>query len=499
MEIAPSPAIDQNLRDQLTNAAVRLAKKVKYKGLATVEFLVDVDAAANKNAFYFLEVNPGLQVEHTVTEEVTGIDLVKAQIQIAFGKSMADLGLQQKKIPLPSGYAVQLRVNMEEIDKNGGIRPASGTLTAFSPPLGSGIRVDTFGYPGYVTRPAFDSLLAKLICRSYSTDYADVLTKACRALREFQINGINTNILMLQNLLIHPDVKTNNVTTRFVEDHIRELADPENTCHTPLYVNPQKLCDGSVNSLAATPVNNIQGPKNTQAVLTPMLGTVVNISVAQDNAVHKGQPVAVVEAMKMHHIIEAHISGIVRMICTDEGDTLFKGQSILFIEPMDVAGSDTAAEKSKSPDEIRPDLKEVFERHRVGLDEARPEAVEKRRKTGQRTARENIADIVDPDSFIEYGALAVAAQRRRQSLDDLIKKSPADGLITGIGSVNAELFDSLVTIAYDHGKAINMASFLEIDDVIDPRDTRRWITRGARSLPPVAVRTEKKRPNIDTW
>ncbi|MDA3894634.1 MAG: ATP-grasp domain-containing protein [Desulfobacteraceae bacterium] len=462
MEIAPSPSIDKTLRDKLTDAAVQLVKKVKYQGLATVEFLVDPNVKPdakpnvkpNAKTFYFLEVNPRLQVEHTVTEEVTGIDLVKTQIQIASGKSLADLGLLQKSISAPTGFAIQLRINMEEIDKKGIIRPAGGTLDVFSPPLGPGIRVDTFGYPGYTTNPAFDSLLAKLICRSNSTDYTDVVTKAGRALREFRIDGVDTNIPMLQNLLIHPDVQENNVTTRFVEDHIRELADPENTCHTPLYVTPQKAGSESANSPAAMPANTIQGPENTQAVVSPMLGTVVSISAAEGDAVHLGQSLAVVEAMKMHHIIEASISGIVRMICSGEGDTLCKGQSILFIEPADVANSDTAAEQTKNPDEIRPDLKEVIERHRVGFDEARPEALEKRRKTGQRTARENIADLVDPDSFIEYGALAVAAQRRRRSLDDLIKKSPADGLITGIGSVNGQLFtpehSRCMVMSYDY-------------------------------------------------
>jgi acetyl/propionyl-CoA carboxylase alpha subunit len=450
MEIAPSPAIDQNLRDQLTDAAVSLAKEVKYKGLATVEFLVDIDAAPNKNAFTFLEVNPRLQVEHTVTEEITGIDLVKAQIQIAFGQSLSDLGLQQKDIALPSGYAVQLRINMEEIDKNGDIRPSCGTLTAFNPPLGPGVRVDTFGYPGYVTRPAFDSLLAKLVCRSRSPVYADVLKKAYRALCEFQVEGIETNISMLQNLLIHPDVQANNVTTRFIEDHIEELTHPTNAGHTTLFSNPTTPSGAEENSIMET----IQGPENTQVVHAPMIGTIISLSVSEGDLVHQGQSIAVLEAMKMHHIVEAHISGIVRMICAGEGDTLVKDQAILFIEPKSVDVSAIDTEKAENPDTIRPDLGDVMARHRIGQDDARPEAVEKRRKTAQRTARENIADLVDPDSFIEYGALAVAAQRRRKSLDDLIKKSPADGLITGIGSVNGKLFDAeqsrCMVMSYDY-------------------------------------------------
>ncbi len=125
----------------------------------------------------------------------------------------------------------------------------------------------------------------------------------------------------------------------------------------------------------------------------------------------------------------------------------------------------------------------------------------KRRKTGQRTARENVEDLVDPGSFIEYGGLGLAAQRQRYSLEDLIKNSPADGIITGVGTVNRDTFGGegarVMVLAYDYerGKAISMASYLEIDGVIDPADTRDWILRGLRSTGPL----EPRRPFIDTW
>ena len=169
---------------------------------------------------------------------------------------------------------------------------------------------------------------------------------------------------------------------------------------------------------------------------------------------HEEQTIAVVEAMKMQHLVAAQVSGTVRRICTMPGDTLYKGQPLVFIEPGQVDAAEAGAEKEADLDEIRPDLAEALERHRVLTDAARPGAVEKRRKTGQRTARENIDHLVDADSFIEYGALAVAAQRRRRSLEELIEKSPADGMITGIGTVNGDRFDPArsrcAVLSYDY-------------------------------------------------
>ena len=454
LEVAPSPSIDDRLRERLTGAAVTLAETAGYRSLGTFEFLVDIDAPADGDNFFFLEVNPRLQVEHTVTEAVTGTDLVQVQIDIARGRTLAELGLRQPEIPRPSGYAVQLRINMEEIGANGEIRPAGGTLAVFDPPLGGGIRVDTFGYPGYTVNPNFDSLLAKLVCHSRQSDYAAVLAKAYRALCEFRIEGIATGIPFLQNLLKHPDVPANRVTTRFIEEHLAELTDPGKHCHKLLYFTGSESGRKDPATEMIRPDADDPLLESAAAVCAVMPGTVFGIEVAEGDFVHEGQTIAVMEAMKMQHIIDAPTGGIVRRICVAEGDTLAAGEPLIYIEPMDTESLARAADTIADPDAIRADLSEVIERHRVGLDDARPEAVEKRRKTGQRTARENIADLVDPDSFIEYGALAVAAQRRRRSLDDLIKKSPADGLIAGIGAVNGDRFDAAaarcMVISYDY-------------------------------------------------
>ena len=196
LELAPAPSLPARLRDRLTDAALRLAREVRFASLGTFEFLVDAsaaadasrDAAATRDAaghlggdaaagggapFAFIEANPRLQVEHTVTEAVTGLDLVQIQLRLAGGATLAALGLTQPEIPEPRGIALQARVNTETIDAAGTVRPSSGVITAFDPPTGPGIRVDTCAYAGWATSPRFDSLLAKVIAHTSSAELAD--------------------------------------------------------------------------------------------------------------------------------------------------------------------------------------------------------------------------------------------------------------------------------------------------------------------------------------
>src|SRR5581483_1646116 len=148
------------------------------------------------------------------------------------------------------------------------------------------------------------------------------------------------------------------------------------------------------------------------------------------------------------------VSGIVRRIAVAERDAVFEGHPLAFIEEAEVSVAESEAAEAVDPDYIRPDLAAVHERHHIGLDAARPDAVERRRRTGQRTARENIEDLCDPGSLVEYGPLVIAAQRRRRSIEDLIKRTPADGMIAGIGRVNGELFDEsrsrCAVMSYDY-------------------------------------------------
>ena len=484
VEIAPSPSLPTELRDRLTSAAVSLAREVRYNSLGTFEFLVDA-SAEGATEFAFIEANARLQVEHTVTEEVTGIDLVKTQLALADGRKLDELGLEQSNIPHPRGYAIQLRVNMESMLEDGSTKPSGGTINVFDSPSGPGVRVDSFAYSGYATSPRFDSLLAKLVVHSPSPDFTDALRRAERTLAEFRIEGVTTNIPFLRNLLRHRDFAENRVHTRFVEDKIAELID-STAPHRQLFFTDRLAANraatsriagaridnsdplailhhgksegaaGSISVEAPAPAlhSDVDGPEGTIATLAPMQGTIVSIDVSEGDRVHRGQQLFVMEAMKMEHVIGAEVSGVVRQITVLRGDAIFEGHPLAFIEEADVDTAQSAEDTAVDLDRIRDDLAEVIERHRITLDAARPESVARRRKTGQRTARENIEEVCDPGTFVEYGALAVAAQRKRRTMDDLIRNTPADGLITGLATINADVFDeskaSCVVMAYDY-------------------------------------------------
>src|SRR5690606_10026329 len=183
-------------------------------------------------------------------------------------------------------------------------------------------------------------------------------------------------------------------------------------------------------------------------------GVLVSLAVQPGEQVRAGQQLAVMESMKMEFEVKAECSGIIRALAASPGDNLFAGNPLLFIEPTGTADAEQLNEQQIDLQHIRADLQEVLER-RAGLTDAeRPEAVAKRRKTGQRTARENLAELLDDGSFMEYGGFALAAQRTRRSHEDLLKMSPADGLIAGIGTVNAELFGAetarCMAMSYDY-------------------------------------------------
>ena len=440
VEIAPSPDLDSGVRDAMIAAALQLAADVKYCGIGTFEFLLD---AAQPGRFYFMEANPRVQVEHTVSEQVTGIDLLHTQLKLVAGQSLAALGLLQP--PAVQGFAVQLRINLETLHADGSTRPAVGTLTAFDPPSGPGLRVDGYGYAGYPVSPSYDSLLAKLIAQG--ADYPAALRRAYRALSEFRLEGVANNLHLLQNLLRHPAVQRHQVNTRFVENQLSELLAPQPQAHAHRYFAVSSA------SVAAT-LHSVDAPPGSVPLTTPNTGVLVCLEVAEGDAVAAGQSIAVLEAMKMEFVVKASHSGIVRALAAQPGDTLAEGQTLLFIEPAEVDGSAQHDEQSLDLAHIRADLAEVLERHALLTDARRPEAVAKRRKTGQRSARENLADLLDDDSFSEYGALALAAQRRRRSTEELLQLSPADGLIAGIGTVNAAAFGSqaarCMSIAYDY-------------------------------------------------
>jgi len=446
VEIAPSPFLDPSTRRELFDCALRVARSIRYRGLGTFEFLVDTARASH---FYFIEANPRLQVEHTVTEEVTGIDLVKAQIAIAAGRSLEELGLVQVRVPAPRGYAIQLRVNLETVDAHGAARPASGTLEAFDPPSGPGIRVDTCGYAGLDPSRAFDSLIAKLIASSPSSHFADAVDRAYRAACEFRIRGASTNLPFLQSLLAHPDFREGRFDTTFVDREAPRLA-AAGYAHRQLYAD---MTPGAT-AAAGGARSQLAGPPGADAIAAPMLGRVVAVNVAEGASVGAGVQLLVLESMKMEHAVLAPFGGIVRRIPVGAGDSVDEGDPLMFVEPAHVDEAAASASEDHDPALVRADLAELQARRAYLLDEQRPDAVASRHGAGKRTARENIADLMDPDTFIEYGPLAVAAQRSRRPLEELRRISPADGLVAGIGSVNGDRFPDVdsrcMVLAYDY-------------------------------------------------
>jgi acetyl/propionyl-CoA carboxylase alpha subunit/acetyl-CoA carboxylase carboxyltransferase component len=451
IEVAPSPSLSDGLRSRIIDAAKELAAAAHYDSLGTFEFLVDDEATEGDPAFAFIEANPRLQVEHTVTEGVLGVDLVKSQIAVASGATLASLGLTQTAVPAPRGYAVQLRINMEVMDAKGLTKPTGGTLEVFDPPSGPGVRVDTFGYAGYKTSAAYDSLLAKVIVHSPAASWPDVVQKAARALREFRIEGVATNIPFIQAVLAHPDFVANRVSTNFIDIHVAALVGAPREIARPLFF----ATGAAAGEMPASSKAGVSAaPSGSVAVPAPLQGTVVAIEVAEGDLVRPGQQIAIIESMKMEHLVDAPHGGKVTKVTASKGETLMHGEPILFLEPTEVVGDEAEEEAAVDLDHVRPDLAEVIARHAITLDENRPVAVARRRKTNQRTARENVAQLVDDGSFVEYGSLAIAAQRRRRKVDDLIKSTPADGLITGVATVNAEKFGAkdarCMVISYDY-------------------------------------------------
>ena len=280
VEIAPAP-IGDRVRARLADAARALVGSARYAGLATVEFLVQDDAIA------LAEVNPRLQVEHTVTEQVTGLDLVELGLRVADGATLPDLALAAPALaapPLaapardatPRGAAIQVRVNTETLRADGTFGPGTGTLARFQPPAGRGVRVDTAGYPGYTVGPRYDPLLAKVITDGGTLEEA--ARRALRALAEFEIAGVPTNVALLrallQALLEAPGPGAFDVG--WVDAHAAELVTAE----------PQE----------SGPVSGVVRSGHTE-VRAPLAGTVVSVTAVPGSLVAAGDELLVIKAM----------------------------------------------------------------------------------------------------------------------------------------------------------------------------------------------------------
>jgi acetyl-CoA carboxylase biotin carboxylase subunit len=207
IEEAPSVIVDESLRKQMGVMAVAIARSVKYRNAGTIEFLMDENAK-----YYFMEMNTRIQVEHPVTEMVTGIDLVKEQIRVAAG---LPLSFTQRDIKI-KGHSIECRINAEDPEK---FTPSPGTITAFNPPGGLGVRVETAAYTQYVIPPYYDSMIAKLVVHAETR--ADAIMRMQRALNEFIIEGVKTTIPMHKKILDDPDFQKGDISTKFMERYNR--------------------------------------------------------------------------------------------------------------------------------------------------------------------------------------------------------------------------------------------------------------------------------------
>lgn len=411
LEVAPAPGLSDQIRSVLHGHAAAMASAASYRSLITMEFLVAGDDVA------FLEGNARIQVEHTVTEEILGVDLVATQLAIASG----DTSLDHLAVA-PRGVAVQARLNLERIDPEGSVWPSGGRLDTFVMPSGPGVRVDTYGAAGYVTNPRYDSLIAKVIAHAPSPDPSVALRRLHRALSETTITGADTTLGLLGAIALDPAVASGTIHTTWLEENLPRLldvvAEPEPQAEHGDARAGVRLDD--VNLLAVIDLgrdalvesgSSVDTPETASAPGTlsaPLQGTVVSIDVVVGDEVAAGQQVVVMEAMKMEHVISADDDGIIRAVSVEVGAAVFEGHALLVVEPAEVSVAAALEHAVVDLDHIREDLAESIERHEIGLDHRRPKAVDKRRRTNQRTARENLEHLVDPGSYIEYGPLAIA-------------------------------------------------------------------------------------------
>tara|TARA_R110001606_G_scaffold238009_2_gene386040 strand:+ start:11911 stop:15165 length:3255 start_codon:yes stop_codon:yes gene_type:complete len=385
IEVAPSPTLDDVLRARIVDAAMRLAAALAYRGLGTFEFLVDGDD------FFFMEANPRLQVEHTVTEQVTGVDLVATQLRIAAGASLAEVGLAEP--PVLRGFAIQARINLESLDADGAPRPSSGVMESFAPPSGPGVRVDTYGYAGYRVSPRYDSLIAKVI--GHAGDFASAARRTASALAEFDVDGVATNLDLAHAIVTDTDFVGGHFDTDFINAHLPDL------------LAHQRPHNGT-----AARTNDTTDERQEQtilegasAVLVAMSGVVVQIEVAPGDVVAAGATIAVVESMKMEHPVRASQSMRVDAVIAVVGDTVDEGAVFAYGVPAQHIETADGAVKAPDDQDWTAEVAEIARRRERAAEMGEPAKVERQRAAGKLTARERVEAISDPGSFGEIGAL----------------------------------------------------------------------------------------------
>jgi acetyl/propionyl-CoA carboxylase alpha subunit/acetyl-CoA carboxylase carboxyltransferase component len=405
VEIAPAPGLETGLRRRILEDAIRLARAAGYVNAGTFEFLVNPE----RGEHFFIECNPRIQVEHTVTEQVTSIDLVESQFRIAAGEPLKALGILNQAAVEARGFAVQARI----------VAGGPGVLTAYKEPTGPGVRVDSCGYVGYAPPPQFDPMFAKLICRSSSThSLASALDRTLRALDEFHIAGLPTNLQQLRAVLSHPAVRAGDARTSLFSEH-PGLAAP--TGAQPSVSGSLALLEQQatairrglaalVQSGAQLSSESLAVPSGEEGVESPMAGSIIEITAQAGAAVEAGATLMVISAMKMETAITAPCAGVVTNIKPAQiGATVSAGQIVATIAPAR-RRADTAAPRHYGDDTWAPLLADVQAlqaiAHRRFAPDSNDPGVVRQRNRGKLTCRERIDLLLDAGSFREVGSLA---------------------------------------------------------------------------------------------
>jgi acetyl/propionyl-CoA carboxylase alpha subunit/acetyl-CoA carboxylase carboxyltransferase component len=404
VEIAPAPGLDVGLRRRILEDAIHLARAAGYVNAGTVEFLV----IPEHGEYFFIECNPRIQVEHTVTEQVTGIDLVEAQFRIAAGESLKDLGMaDQAAIEAPRGYAVQARI----------VAGGAGVLTGYKEPTGPGVRVDSCGYAGYAPPPQFDPMFAKLICQSNSThSFSSALDHTLRALDEFHIAGLPTNLRQLRAVLSHPAVRAGDARTSFFSEHpdlVTNGAQGSASGSLALLEQQSASLRGGKAAFALNGAHaasaGLSVPGGEEGIESPMAGAVIEVLVEAGANVEAGDTLMVISAMKMETAITAPSAGIVTNIGPIEiGANVGAGQIVATIAPSKSDGI-AAAPRRHGDDTWAPMLADVQAlqdiAHRRFAPNSNDPGVVRQRHRGKLTCRERIDLLLDAGSFREVGSL----------------------------------------------------------------------------------------------
>jgi acetyl-CoA carboxylase carboxyltransferase component/biotin carboxyl carrier protein len=381
------------------------------------------------------------------TEQITGLDLVAIQLQIASKSSLRQIGLgrHHSPLPFPLQTSIQVRVNAEQLQQDGNVLPTGGTLLSFHAPSGPGIRIDTAihaplhkGHLKYQHDPSFDSLLAKVIFTAPT--YQSAIQLASQRLKELELHGIQSNVFLLRALLETSQVQKNqDVHTRFLEENVEQLY-----TRSQEMMQSENTSDGfdTAESISDERQKKQELPQGTLAIDAPMAGIIAQVLVNEGDEIQAGQQVALVESMKMEHVIRASQSGKIEKVFASKGASVTAGDHIISLRPNNASAEDVEANAIQGKEEdvnvIRDDLASVTDRKHLLTDDYRKKAVEKRHAAGFLTARENIDLLIDKGSFSEIGDFVMAAQRTRIDEIKLMETTSGDGVITGWATINKD-------------------------------------------------------------